>query len=367
MKSIFAFILFLVVGVGFISQDAHAYPNYIRLGYHSCIGCHYNPAGGGMLTPYGKGISSTQSLKSTELSDSEEEKLSTQKYNQAFQGRILDYKTETKNRIFPMQAEYFGRYDFNPHWKTNFSVAVAPKPENEDPKDAPKTYQRVYARVAEVSYFQNANHSYYAGISILPLGLGLVDHTDYVRANNRLQITDIPLNFRSFGIFEKYTYNYFFYLPHYLESTGNKEHGLGGQYWYLVNKNFSLGTQGLAGKTDSIKRELVGVLIKGGLKEYDYLGELNYTHRTLSSDSSQFGQWTYYNQFTYHPNDWLNFAYAFQGLKKDRDFETSETRHSLMFQAKLLRSFTLMYETRLRHISSNNEVSHLLQGFFQWW
>ena len=351
----------------FIYQNAFAYPNYILQGYSSCIGCHYNPAGGGMLTPYGKGISSTQSLHSTELTEAEEEKLSTQKYFQAFQGRLLDYKTVNKNRFFPMQAEYFGRYDINPSWKVNLSVAVSPKPENEDPNEPSKTYQRTYARVAEVNYNYDPKHLFLAGISPLPLGLGLVDHTDFVRANNRLQITDIPFNVKAFTIADNYTYNYFLYLPHYLESHDNKEKGFGGQYWYLINKNLSLGIQGLVGSSPSIKRKIAGVLLKGGYQKFSYLGEADYTHRTLSTDNIQFGQWAYYNEFNYHLTDWFKIAYAFQGLKKDRDYESSETRHSFMLQAKLLRSFTFMYEARLRRSNSTNEVSHLIQGFYQWW
>jgi hypothetical protein len=331
------------------------------------MGCHYNPAGGGMLTPYGKGISSTQSYATSELSESEEEKLSSQKYFQAFQGRILDYKTETKNRIFPMQVEYFGRYDHNSKFKANFSIAVAPKPDNVDPNLAPKTHERIYARNVEMNYVHDKNHSYFLGISNLPIGLGLVDHTDYVRGLNRLSITDIPLNFRSFVTSEKYTYNYFLFLPHYKEAIGNKEKGLGGQYWYLWDKNLSFGSQTILGTTDSINRELFGLLLKGGVKEFSYLGELNYTHRTIRSDSSQFGQWTFYNQFTYHLKDWVSLAYAYQGLIRDRDFDSKEFRHSLLFQAKFTRYFTLMYETRLRTANTDKEFSHLLQGFFQWW
>ena len=367
MKNLAAFFILSLTTLGLFTQEAKAYPNYIRLGYHSCIGCHYNPFGGGMLTPYGKGISSTQSLKSSELSEDEQDRLSSQKYFQAFQGRLMDYKTETKNRFFPMQAEYFGRYDIAPEWKINFSVAVAPKPENEDPATAPKTYQRVYARNAEINYRYSPAYTYYLGISPLPIGLGLVDHTDYVRANNRLQITDIPINFRAFGIFENYTYNYFVYAPHYLEATDNKEKGLGGQAWYLFNKNLSIGTQALAGKSNALDRKLVGALLKAGIHEYSFLGELDYTHRRISLDESQFGQWTFYTQFTYHPKDWWNVAYAIQGLKKDRDFTSSELRHSFMLQAKVLQSLTLSYEARIRHAGDNNDVSQLFQGFIQWW
>lgn len=364
MKNIIALLL---LGTGLNYQEAHAYPQYVRLGYHSCVGCHYNPSGAGLLTPYGKGISSTQSLYSSELSYEQEEQLSKEKYHQAFQGRLLDYKTSQKNRFFPMQAEYLARLDFDSHWKSNFTLALAPRAENEIADETPKTYQRLYARVAEIHYHQDSNYSYLFGMAPLPLGLGLVDHTHYVRANNRLQITDIPISFRTFGIYENFTFNYFFYLPHYLEGTANKEHGLGGQYWYLINRNTSLGLQALGARSKAIERELAGVLFKTGWQEYSYLGEFNYTHRLINQGQAQFGQWSYYNQFAYHPMDWLELSYTYQGLKKDRDFKMFETRQALMIQAKLLRSFTLTLETRLRNFNSRNEISHLLQGFIQWW
>jgi hypothetical protein len=368
MKNFVRFsLLFIYMTLVFLNHDAYAYPTYIRIGYNSCIGCHYNPAGGGMLTPYGKGISSVQSLKSSELSDTEEEKLSTQKYHQAFQERVLDYKSQGVNKFMFMQTEYLGRYEFNSKWKTNFTVAVAPKPDNIPSGEKNTTYQRTYARVAEINYNHDTQHLYFAGISPLPIGLGLIDHTDFVRANNRLQVTDIPINFRAFNFSEKYNFNYFAYIPHYLEPQENKEKGLGGQYWYSLTNNISLGTQGLIGTSQSIKRKLGGFLAKGGMKEFSYLGELDYTHRTIKADNNQFGQWTYYNQFTYQTNEWFNIAYAFQGLKKDRDFSSAETRHSLMLQAKLLRSLTLLYETRLSHFNSTNDISHLMQIFFQWW
>lgn len=52
----------LVVAVFIASQwsgEASAYPNYISLGYESCMGCHYNPYGGGPLTDYGRSVGAT--------------------------------------------------------------------------------------------------------------------------------------------------------------------------------------------------------------------------------------------------------------------------------------------------------------------
>lgn len=37
---------------------AHAFPEMIRYGYVNCTACHVSPAGGGVLTPYGRSLSS---------------------------------------------------------------------------------------------------------------------------------------------------------------------------------------------------------------------------------------------------------------------------------------------------------------------
>lgn len=49
------------------SSPAFALPTMIRLGYNSCAACHLSPQGGGLLTPYGKGIDAAQSLRRREL------------------------------------------------------------------------------------------------------------------------------------------------------------------------------------------------------------------------------------------------------------------------------------------------------------
>lgn len=40
-----------------LAGKAHAFPQTIAHGYSSCLTCHYQPTGGGMLTPYGRSLS----------------------------------------------------------------------------------------------------------------------------------------------------------------------------------------------------------------------------------------------------------------------------------------------------------------------
>jgi len=367
MKNIFK-IISIFWGLSMILiQDCHAYPHFIKNGYNNCIGCHYNPFGGGMLTPYGKGISATQSLISKELTEEEEEKLSSDKYLQSIQFRALHLQTSSKKRTFPMQLEYMSRYVLNKSSAFNLTLSVAPPKENADPNLAPRTHERIYARALEFSYQYDSKNTYLFGINNLPIGLGLIDHTNYVRSFNRLNVTDIPISFRNFFIEKEYSYNYFLYMPHFQESTSNKEYGLGGQYFISPSKNLSLGFQSNFGKSKSIDRSLAGLLLKFGVGSVSFLHESNYTHRKIKSDDTQFGQVTYYEQLQYHLNDWSLLGYAYQGLIRDRDFSGKEYRHSLYTNIKLNRLFTLSYEARIRTKNNQDELSHLVQGFLQWW
>ena len=51
------------------AATAAATPNMIRLGYTTCASCHLSPQGGGLLTPYGKGIDAAQNLRPQDLGE----------------------------------------------------------------------------------------------------------------------------------------------------------------------------------------------------------------------------------------------------------------------------------------------------------
>lgn len=50
------FFLFLFAFI--FASYAYAFPEMVRMGYQNCISCHLSPSGGGVLTPYGRGMSS---------------------------------------------------------------------------------------------------------------------------------------------------------------------------------------------------------------------------------------------------------------------------------------------------------------------
>lgn len=62
--------LLLVIFFPFCVTDlASAYPEFTRVGYSHCFACHYSPSGGGLLRPYGRGLSNEISTMSWEDAD----------------------------------------------------------------------------------------------------------------------------------------------------------------------------------------------------------------------------------------------------------------------------------------------------------
>src|SRR5271170_7738780 len=66
MRFLSIFLLSIVTA----SPFAHGFPEMARIGYQNCIACHVSPTGGGVLTPYGRGM--TSDILSTWHADGED-------------------------------------------------------------------------------------------------------------------------------------------------------------------------------------------------------------------------------------------------------------------------------------------------------
>ncbi|MBC7715257.1 MAG: hypothetical protein H7177_18065, partial [Rhizobacter sp.] len=51
--------ILLILAALFFTANAYAFPEMVRHNYPNCIACHESPSGGGLLTPYGRTISSS--------------------------------------------------------------------------------------------------------------------------------------------------------------------------------------------------------------------------------------------------------------------------------------------------------------------
>jgi hypothetical protein len=108
----------------FASTGAWAYPEMVRHGYTNCIACHISPAGGGILTPYGKSLASelltynwSQSSKpntANKISDPASEAV-VNTWLTGGDARVLlfhrDNEYESSYQTIPMQVDVNGAYN----------------------------------------------------------------------------------------------------------------------------------------------------------------------------------------------------------------------------------------------------------------
>ena len=351
----------------FISSPVSAHPTYIRVGYASCTGCHQSSQGGGLLTPYGQGIAATQSIITPQMEDDEE--MPEKKYLQAFQARVLNYKTKEETRTFPMQMDYLAQLKLSKSIMIDGVLAVAPKPKDVAPGEEEPAHKRMYARVLSATWIlpTKLEQRIRVGVGMLPIGLGLVDHTAYVRSDNRLQVTDNPIAAVHYFASKSFQGHSFVYLPNPHEEEENRESGMGMQLWWKAHQNIAIGVQGLSGESDSIKRRLGGLLLKAGKGRFAFLSEINRTWRELTEDKSEFRQWSWMNELSVFPWASVRVFASLQGLERDRNFLAREQRQALGMDVRVWGRVTLAFEARTRVSGELTERSQLLQAYLNWW
>src|SRR5690606_23764750 len=82
-----------------LTEYCFGYAHFIGHGYTSCINCHFNPSGGGMLNDYGRAVSATTISSRIFNEKTDEEKLA---YTSGFLFR------KPKQEFFRTQVNYRG-------------------------------------------------------------------------------------------------------------------------------------------------------------------------------------------------------------------------------------------------------------------
>jgi len=227
----------------------------------------------------------------------------------------------------------------------------------------------MYARVLSATWIlpTKLEQRVRVGIGMLPIGLGIVDHTAYVRSDNRLQVTDNPIAAVHYFASTNFQGHSFIYLPNPHEEVENREKGLGMQLWWKAHPHISLGVQGLTGESESIKRRLGGLLLKAGKGRLAFMSEINRTWREIMEDKSEFRQWSWINELSVFPWETVRLYGSLQGLERDRAFIAREQRQALGIDVRVWGRVTLAFEARTRLSGELTERSQLLQAYLNWW
>jgi hypothetical protein len=376
----FLFIFFTALLCATLSvQDAYSYPTYIRLNYTSCISCHQSVEGGGPLTPYGKGIATTESYTGGEYKPTTTSNLlnaygrmehSAQERFMALT-RLYDYPGK-KQRFFPMQLDYTNQIHWRKDLRQEMTFAVAPNTARLKGIDSDAARQtswtnRLFLRTFKLDYSFDKNNRFVIGGSNLPLGLRFVDHTAFVRERNRLSVHDVPVQFQYMNLSKEWIQSYFLFAPNPSDNKTNTEKGAAIKQEYFPYTNWSLGTQALYADGKSINRGLLGVFSKWGQGPFALLSELDYTKRKVNEASLKFDQWTSIIETHYFLKEYFRTSLGFQTLRVNAPFKEKEEMVTFNNEFKISPRISLIVEYRQKSTDLLRERTLFGQIFVNGW
>ena len=190
------------------SASAFAYPSFIGYGYTSCVVCHYNAAGNGPLTDYGRALSAnTISAKPFFEPNATDEELASQSsftaglvelpfwLRPSFFFRELYYDTGIEgntpsSRFIVMQLEgslVLKSRDQNLF--ANATVGYAPVPQAV-PANQRDSISTLVTHEHYVAYRFSKEFTLYAGYLDQAFGIRTADHNAYIRENLQLNYND---------------------------------------------------------------------------------------------------------------------------------------------------------------------------------
>jgi hypothetical protein len=282
---------------------AQAYPQWqFSSGTSRCSQCHFSPAGGGLISDYGR------TANGDELSSYEGDggflhgAVELPKWlalGADFRGVLLRHdvgeSTGTQQKIFPMQADGYVRATLTEGISLSVTGGIRGQARSDlGPFGAdnatPSSGSRVISREHYLMWRPSAQGPYVrAGRFFAPYGLRLAEHPTYVRrdvGNNLLQETYGI----SAGMLEKdWELHVTGFAPDFLRSFGGTEKGAAVLYEQRYDDIGALGLQGRFGITDDYKRYGGGAYAKGWLSPIKALlmVEANIFHWAAGKGSNQ--------------------------------------------------------------------------------
>lgn len=260
----FVFILLLC------TVKAHAYPEMIRHHYVNCTACHFSPAGGGLLTSYGRTIS-TEVLST--WGDEKEARsfygaMDNEKLNQwlAVGGnlRALQFhhesKTVVEGRTIPMQAglEFVA---FWKKWSAELFVGKLDKDWKVDPVGT--RFYLMYQFLDELTVR--------VGRFLPVFGLNIPQHSVVTRS--KLGFNQGQERNAVEGMWSGEKWNFALTASQSLRnsSVGEVENGLATQINYTIADSYRIGASYWVGAGDTQERQILGVHAVLGFNEKLYL------------------------------------------------------------------------------------------------
>ena len=331
---------------------AVASPTMIRLGYPDCASCHLSRQGGGLLTPYGKGIDEAQSLRAREIPPVEgpgPRLLYDVRFVAATQlaaGHAAGTRTTASTfRLYLRSALNLGE-----RHRLNYAVGLeSPTLSATNRAVGASTAATVVVAKALWEYEPTEALQVAVGRDEMPSGIGLPDPLTFMRRGSDPGNTAYPTQVKAFWHSDRLEVTPYLFGPGGDEASDAQQYGAGVVAGVDVwQRRAVLGVSARSAHALSdggLDRRSIGAFARLGFGKWGILAEHDLSSRTaVTVPSTRYVAG--HTQVFFAPVEWLVTSLGAEHLVIDGPRPGHVYRLAPGVQARLSNNLTLIFNTR---------------------
>jgi hypothetical protein len=343
-RAVCLFLLSLV-----LPASAYALPTMIRLGYTNCAVCHLSPQGGGLLTPYGKGIDTAQSLFREEPRTPDEQLTSLYDLR-AVLGASLQSSEQAPETLSAstLRTMFRNAVNTSSHTRVSYQAGLdATMTGNMTTAPAAGTGDIVVSK-AIFEYHPRDGVSMQVGRDTLPDGLGLPDPQTFMRRQHDTFGTAYPIQAKAFLWNAHYELTPYVYGPGFDETRRvARQHGAGVVGGLDIGKRAVVGMTARTAYSDAFDRKSVGAYARLGFGRWGVLAEHDLTSRVVPGPAAAPADYVLgYTQLFVYPAEWFLTSLIVDTVDVSGSATKRAYRIAPAVSMRLSNNFTLGFTTR---------------------
>lgn len=339
--------VFLLAAV--LPAPAYALPTMIRLGYTNCAVCHLSPQGGGLLTPYGKGVDTAQSLFTKEPRTPDEQLTSLYDVRAVFVANMLSSEARPGTlSASTLRTMFRNAVNMSSHTRVSYQAGLdATMTGNMTMAPAVGTGDILVSK-AIFEYHPRDGISVQVGRDTLPDGLGLPDPQTFMRRQHDPSGTAFPIQAKAFLWNSHYELTPYVYGPGFDETRRvARQRGAGVVGGLDLGKRAVVGMTARTAHSDAFDRKSVGAYGRLGFGRWGVLAEHDLTSRVVPGPAPAPADYVLgYTQLFVYPAEWFLTSLIVDTVDVSGSATKRAYRIAPAVSMRLSNNFTLGFTTR---------------------
>jgi len=332
-----------------LPASAYALPTMIRLGYTNCAVCHLSPQGGGLLTPYGKGVDTAQSLFKEDVATSDQQLRSLYDVRAVFLASLLSSEQSPGTlSASTLRTMLRNAVNMSAHTRVAYQAGLdATMTGNMTMSPAVGTGKVLVSR-AIFEYLPRNGVSVQVGRDTLPDGLGLPDPQTFMRRQHDPFGTAYPIQAKAFIWNPRFELTPYVYGPGFDETRRSaRQHGAGAVGGVDIGKRAVLGMTARTAYSEAFDRKSAGAYARVGFGRWGVLAEHDLTSRVVPGPVPAPADYVLgYTQLFVYPTEWFAASLIVDEVSAGGSATKHAYRVAPTVSMRLSNNFTVVLGTR---------------------